>query len=287
MGRTLKHAKADAFVKHLEEQGAKVRKTKSGYMITSITGDTVSIHRSPSSDRRGKTNEISSFRRVGLHHPEDKREIDEVVAKNEEGYPLYMVGPVTNTTRKRLLEDLESKGWPVRITAKEINIDTATALRALYAVGYRWEEGATGKNKIWVAPQNIIDLHEQVRAEQERLAEEAREERKQQRQETMAEKTRQAEVSALASMTVVPECEDVGAQVNDQLDKLADAIRDVTKGDDETTDEVEPPRDEMREFIDSVDSWTVGVLPGNISVADYVSMLRHAGLSVEIRVWKA
>lgn len=273
-------ARAGTFVRHMEDQGATVRKTKGGYIVYSISGKTATVHRTYG-DRRGMVNDIAQFRRAGLHHPEDTKEIDEVVERNEEGYPLYMVGPVAGTTRKKVLADLESKGWPVRVFAQDIALDTVTAARALYAVGYRWDPATrTKRKKAFVAPSDIVELHEKMKAEQARLAEEARQAR------LAAHQAVETAKEAVDDIITVEPAEDPSWVGHEATPGHSMQIV-------KTQAEPEPAAAE-REFIDSVDSWTLEpyALPGlrdggMVTVDQLISTLRAAGLEVEIRVWRA
>ena len=104
--RTRSGHRARQFVKHLEEQGATVKRTSKGYLVHSPTGGSHVVHTTPG-DVRAVKNEIAAFRRIGLHHPEDTKEIDDVVARNAEGYPLYITEGLRQSTRTRGWDELQ------------------------------------------------------------------------------------------------------------------------------------------------------------------------------------
>lgn len=165
-------------IAEIEAQGAKARETKRGILIYAKDGATRAIT-AWSSERTGLRDDVAWFRAHGLHHPADTKEIEVAhpAETNDEGYPLYMVGAINGTTRKRVLYELERKGWPLRVHATELNMDTVTAGRALYNVGYRWDPESPAKARVWVAPEDIRILHERVKSEMKRREEQAREDR--------------------------------------------------------------------------------------------------------------
>lgn len=178
IGSTMKGARLESFARKMEAQGARTRKTKSGLMIYAPDGATLTIH-TTYGDKRALVNDITWFRRHGLVHPEDTKEQDmgKSAMTNEEGYPMYVVGPVNGTTRKRVLAELESKGWPLRVRPTELDMDTVTAARALYNVGYRWDPASPEKRRVWVAPDDIREMHERVKAEMARREQEQKDAR--------------------------------------------------------------------------------------------------------------
>lgn len=178
-------ARQNQIIADVEKAGLKARRTKHGIMIQAPDGSSRTIN-TMSDGSQGLRGDIAWFREHGLTHPADKHkneakpketEVARPAETNEEGYPLYMVGPINGTTRKRILANLESKGWPLRIMATDINMDTVTASRALYAVGYRWDPNSPARKRVWVAPEDIKEMHEKVKAEMKRREEEARAER--------------------------------------------------------------------------------------------------------------
>lgn len=180
IGSTMRGEQIDKFAAEMEKQNARVRRTKKGLMVYAPDGGTLTVH-TTNGDARALANDIAWFRRHGLHHPADTKQEKTVAAKpaetNEEGYPLWMTKPISGPTRKRVLADLEGKGWPLRVQATELAMDTVTAQRALYNVGYRWDPLSPKRHRIWVAPDDIRELHEKVKAEMDRREREAKEAR--------------------------------------------------------------------------------------------------------------
>lgn len=277
MTRTMSKTQQDAFVRHLEDQGCAVRRTsQGGFFIYFPDGGKTSVHVS-TSDIRAEKNAIATFRRHGIHHPNDPKEIDMVANKNDEGYPDYMTGPITSTTRKTVLAELESRGWPLRLRAKDLAMDTVTANRALYAVGYRWEDPESpSRNRYWKAPDEIKELHERVQAEMKEREEEAR----RQRQERVLRALPRVQEDVDVSRETFPEIE---VPVTVENVHLVQAAADLAK----PAGEAEEPE---REFIDTVDSWVIDDGAPDVyipmPVRKYLSSLRGAGLELEIRVWR-
>lgn len=315
------------FNREMEKQGAKTRRTKKGLMVYAPDGATITVH-TTYGDRRAIANDIAWFRRHGLVHPSDTTKESKVVRKaaetTEDGYPLYMVGAINGTTRKRVLAELESRGWPLRVKATELEMDTVTATRALYNVGYRWDLSTSTRHRVWVAPDDIKEMHEKVKAEMARRETEARQEREFQKELQATCKHESWEAHG-----AVRKCADCG-KVLDPLppkeatpglsvafmenahrikpsvtmpplpspppsDRPLQVIENVVSGligkkperqEDYaiTPPGLSEPKSE-REFIDDADSWVVeGPVPAKVE--RYLSTLRSAGLEVEIRVWR-
>jgi hypothetical protein len=288
----------------MEEQGCRVRKTKKGFMVYAPGGGTVTSHGSLG-DHRAIKNDIANFRRIGLRHPEDTRPLDketEMVERNEEGYPTYLTGPITSTTRTAVLSELESKGWPVMVHATELAMDTTSANKALYAIGYRWHDDDEGKkNRMWYAPDEIVDLHVKAKEEAERRAKESKEASRALRALPTPPPSSDPAIAAVRSIHEasfrnrgpIPTPEEIADAIEkSQGEKVAVPFEEKT--DRQVVHEfmtegaiVKPPKPE-REFIDSVDSWVIEDtdLPPLMTVSDLRWTLEAAGLNVEVRVWR-
>lgn len=268
-------------IKFMEAQGCRVKPTKNGLIIFSPSGQSVSVHKTPG-EARGTQNDIANFRRIGLRHPEDKKEL--TVNVNEEGYPDYITGAIAGTTRKKVLYELESKGWPLEVRATELSLETVTAHRALYAVGYRLDDPQSNKrSRLWRAPDDIRELHEKAKAEMQRREAEAKAERDRLRAERQERPPVPTPADVVKGLAQTVENIQTTFSVVEQMEQPED------KGESELHPEVAPTPE--REFIDSVDSWTVDDGAPDVyipmPVRKYLSALRGAGLEVEIRVWKA
>lgn len=330
IGSTMSAERKKKIIADLEAQGATARETKKGIMIFAPDKNDMRTISAISGDVKGLRDDIAWFRKHGLHHPADRKEMP-VVAKpaltNEEGYPMYVVGPINGTTRKRVLSELEKKGWPLRVRPTELTMDTVTATRALYNVGYRWDTDSPAKARVWVAPDDIKEMHERVKAEMDRREQEAREARAAHHEamaghenvedqpvqvvktdsvlaavqearskpvdlipEVPVERYRNpgptiAEAATPEFLAENTEPRNVVGRVTFQEKREDDEIVTVTgpNGTSQVVAKVTPDR----EFIDSVDSWTVDehwYLPREVSA--YLEGLRGAGLEVEIRVWR-
>jgi hypothetical protein len=282
----------------LEAQGATARETKKGILIYSPDGEGMRTISAISGDVKGLRDDIAWFRRHGLIHPADKKEQPKMgrsAATNEEGYPLYVVGPINGTTRKRVLAELEHKGWPLRIRPTELAMDTVTATRALYNVGYRWDQSTPAKSRVWIAPDDIKEMHERVKAEMERREQEAKEAR------AAAHATQEIAKVAVEEANAAAEEKEalVGHEGTEghsmqvvRTDTIIGMVREAARANmienptpTEAAEAIENPKEpHKREFVDDVDSWTVEEMPAVI--AEYLDALRGAGLEAEIRVWR-
>ena len=155
----------ETLIKHLESQGATVKKIKKGIMIYGPppTLGTHTIHNTPS-DHRALANDMAALRRIGLTHPLDSKPLTMEVA---EGYGPHVLIPISPRIDKRARQVLHSLGWPLEATTTMLTGHMAgmTAEKALYQLGYRHHpEGKKGKNqsRIWVGGAEVARLHEEV-----------------------------------------------------------------------------------------------------------------------------
>lgn len=309
--RTMSKTQRSKFEKHLEEQGCDLRTIAGGgWIIRFPDGGSTTVH-TTSSDIRSTRNAIALFRRHGIQHPNDPKEI--AMPENDADYPDYMTGPIAGTTRKRVLSALERLGWPVVVLAQELPMDTVTAHRALYAVGYRLDPKSTTRKRIWNAPEDIVQLHEKVKADQAERADEARAQRLAAHEAAVmaaaaltpdADPEEEEEEQGLIGVVMPPTVEPPSELLRDGSINISNAegavitrddegniidVRNITREEVEAYTKVREVKPE-REFIDSVDSWTVetgGFSGVPVEVREYLAGLRAAGLSAEIRVWRA
>ena len=156
----------DTLIKHLESQGATVKKTKKGIMIYGPppTKGTFTIHNTPS-DHRSLANDMAALRRIGLTHPLDKKPLTLGVG---EGYGPHILDPITERIEKRARQLLHEAGWPTEVTTKVLtgHMAGATAEKALYHLGYRHDPDGRrqGQARVWVGDEEIARLHEEVMA---------------------------------------------------------------------------------------------------------------------------
>lgn len=243
----------DKLIAYLEEQGATVRKTKKGLWIQTQLG-TTSVHNTPS-DRRAVDNEIAAFRRLGLLHPDDN--------KHQVEYPAYITqGKPQAKTMEKFRKYLHENGWPLEVLVRDLRDygDNVTVTRNLYWAGYRHKPGSRRNRYTWVAPDDIVKLHEDLKA-----------------REVANEKVQsEPDVEIVAS----PPLKVREEPVKDQPEDPSPVRR----------------RDDGSEFIDTHDSWTVNLSRPDPTLAQashvpeevrkYIAGLHAAGLGVEIRVWR-
>lgn len=258
----------DGMIRYLEAQGATVRKSKKGLFIQHA-GGTTTIHNTPS-DRRSILNEIADFRRIGLRHPMDKAEKDKARVKGE--YPPYVFAGVSKDMEKRGRQLLFTKGWPLEVTALELRElgDPSTIGKFLYYTGYRWhpEGKREGRAKVWVAPPEIVEYHDELLRASAEL---------------------DVDVRLRES---VPTVELISEEppVREPEQKSGDEQPEVSEPD--GCDECEEDGSvESIDYIDERDSWVVDPkeLLGEYlhrMVSERLAVLGAVGIEFEIRVWR-
>lgn len=289
----------DTLIKHLEAQGATVKKIKKGIMIYGPppTLGTHTIHNTPS-DHRALANDVAALRRIGLTHPLDKKPLTMVAG---EEYGAHILNKVTDRILARGKEELFSRGWPLEATTTMLSGRMAqqTAEKVLYRLGYRHHpEGKTTVKgaKIWVADAEITRLHEEVKANP--LPEDSFSTPPIPDVEV---KLREPEAGcAHESWETFPsggrKCSDCKAWLPPV--PLEDLRFHCTICDSDTHSDSGHPfvddrqgEEETVHYIDDRDSWVVDteeLLGGALSrmVNDRLAVLRAVGVEYEIRVWR-
>lgn len=262
----------ERFISHMEAQGATVSRTKKGYTIQAPEGGVATVHLT-NSDRRSVANDIARFRRIGLAHPEDKR--GSVVPERDEDYPAYLRAPISARTRQRAMKELEDRGWPLRVRARQFEMDDVTASKALFHIGYRWDPRSTAGKRYWLAPPDIRKRHEE---ERDRVLE----------PEEVADilDPRPVVEIELEKDDETPEPCGARAEEGPCVLPRAHNMGQLDVPSNHSAGKPTPPPEPEREFIDTHDSWVVTNPPPEYAVGEYLELLRGAGLEVEIRVWK-
>lgn len=241
------------------------------------------------SDARSTPNEIAQFRRLGLIHPEDVREKGKLTQekratpKTPGGYPAYLSAKLKPATRTKMLALLESKGWPLTTTVRDLRdfgANTETA-RALYGIGYRYPLGKQPKGGyVWEAPEDIAKLHD------EWVAKPVKE------PEPVCEHPSWERVGFLGK-----KCTDCGHywEAPDEHCTACGSTKHTLQGhpfvDDHQGEEPQPEPVEHVDFIDERDSWVANQeeLLGehlNRMLEERLSTLKAVGIEYEIRVWR-
>lgn len=247
----------DAMMAALEKQGAHIRKTKKGLWIQTPKG-TTTVHFT-NSDHRAQDNEIASFRRIGLVHPEDSRAKVDLPSKvADDGYPSYLHTQVKPATRMRILSHLEELGWPLRVTVYDLRDfgSNTSVVKALFAVGYRYPLGPRPKGGyVWEAPNDIKELHEKAREQ------------------------RQSERAGDETIKVT-----VTETVNGWDDKVTRTPELDPKP------EVQEDHPSLVDFIDERDSWVIDLKellgPSYRFIEEKLAVLGVVGIEHEFRVWR-
>lgn len=265
-------------IRALEDQGAKVKKTKKGLMIYAPNGGMITTHNTPS-DYRAKRNFMNDLSNNGLRHPDDdnERRGRGTAHFNEEGYPTYVTtGKVSANSKKILLSQLSDMGWPERVTVPELRGELAPSVvaKALYQIGFRYAEGkalgSRGKNKVWAAPADLLALRES-RAVVESATVEAKPSIPE--PEPITPPQREPEPKPSLTEAGIP-----------SFDVVAEPKPEPTP--EPVPTPVTLPLAKKRDFIDDQDSWTIDqdVMPRK--VVEYLESIMDVGLEVEIRVWR-
>lgn len=269
-------------IRALEDQGAKVKKTKKGLMIYAPNGGMITTHNTPS-DYRAKRNFMNDLSNNGLRHPDDdnERRGRGTAHFNEEGYPTYVTtGKVSAASKKIILSQLSEMGWPERVTVPELNGKLAPSVvaKTLYQIGFRYAEdkarGSRGRNKVWAAPADLLALRSSPTA--------------------VEGATGEAKPSTPEPEPITPPQREPEPEPSFTKDEIP-SLGAVTEPKPEPAPEPKPepaptpvtlPLAKKRDFIDDQDSWTIDqdVMPRK--VVEYLESIMDVGLEVEIRVWR-
>lgn len=236
----------------LEAQGAKVRKTKKGILVTTVVGS-YSMHDTPS-DHRSLANETAGLKRIGIAHP---LAAPKPPKKKDGDKPLwYAEGTVSARSIAEVRSALYAMEWPLEVYPADVKttLSLVTVPKVLYALGYRPREGRrTGRRgNLWIAGDEVRRLHEDFMAKK------------------AEEPTQEVPAIPLPQRPVTPAPEPDAPQPEPM-----------------TVEQAEPEKAKSgeREFIDSHDSW-VAHPPLNLTVGDYIEFVKSVGLDIEFRVWK-
>lgn len=293
----------DTLIKHLEDQGATVKKIKKGIMIYGPppTLGTFTIHNTPS-DHRALANDMAALRRIGLTHPLDNKPLTMEVA---EGYGPHVLIPISPRIDKRARQVLHSLGWPLEVTTTMLTGYMAgmTAEKALYQLGYRHHpEDKKGRNqaRIWVGGAEVARLHEEV--EKNRIEPDV---------EVKLREPERFDSGPVPDLGLEPrepkcehpswtrigflgkECTDCGHywEAPDDPCKVCGSTKHAEDGHPFVDDHQGEGEPERIDFIDERDSWVVDaeeLLGAGIfsMFENQVRALKAVGIEYEIRVWR-
>lgn len=270
-------------------QGVRVTRTKKGLLLRLPDGSTAMKHFTES-DVRGPKNLAAQLRRAGVTSPDDKK-----IAT----LPKYITeGTITAKSRDKMIQFIESHNFPTQVFSKdvvhELNMDPGQVNRMLYHCGFTVGETMGRKGRPWYTPETILSLKQQE-AEGQAIPEEAR---------SIIEGARKAQ-EEVDRLTAIPEPE-ATAEEESPAEKAfkagVEGAREFGRNLGKAMKEagmVPPSRQEKevvvekssfhegREFIDTSNSWALRLddLDPTLTVAQWMSVLRAAGLEYEIRVW--
>lgn len=261
--RTVSDPQVQRIIRSMQEQGVGVTRTKKGLLFRLPDGSSTAMHFT-NSDVRAEANLIARLRRSGVRHPDDQKNVAELPKNITEA-------KVATRTKDKVLKAVADLGYPDSVKVLTItelaNIDHVTCSRGLYALGFRPIVGKRN-SRDWQTPGELLDLRpreEEPVFEPGELIGNGEREPYQNPGHTIAES---ADPEWLATVT--------GARLFQQ------EVNEHGMG------KPEEPKVELsagREFIDTHESWTVATAPA--CVEEYLDTLRGAGLTVEIRVWRA
>jgi len=277
----------------LEKQGAKVRMTKKGIMVTTSYGSTT-LHNTPS-DHRYLQNDAAELKRIGLEHPDvskpQKPKQKKMHAHMAGEYPDYIKNDVSQSFIRQARKELWEKGWPLEVTTSDLSVAKTVGTKGaiLYSLGYRWhpEGKKRGRFLIWVAPDEIVKAHHELKKVRETGGPSPLEMAKRARLganlppldfvkpvghegEHHPVKFNEGDIP-VPEVKVVHEFMPEGAIVNPTP---------------QPEPEVVVHKEADMEFIDTRDSWVLGELPGYTTINSMREMANAMGLELEIRVWR-
>jgi hypothetical protein len=308
MPQSMSKSQIARFTRICEDQGIRVTRTKKGLLIRFPDGSSTVQHFT-NSDSRAVQNQIARFRRAGMTHPNDTRQV-------KDSLPAYITsGTITPKTRQRIVDYVVSQGYPESVLSaevvKDLKMDPGWANRALFHTGFR--PGPAKNRKLgrpWYTPDDILAMKDgPVTEERDATPEEEAEVL-----ESLAspdsdfvevdrpeaeEDTSQPIPVEFAPQEVVVErrtFEDIAFGLGEDP-----GLDDVIAPEPEAAAEPEPQVPEVVhvtqeqaediQFIDMRDSWVVDMeelLDEHLyrMVKDRLAVLRVVGIEYEMRVWR-
>lgn len=246
---------------HVEQQGVVVTPTTKGYLMRMPDGGTAMLHKTQS-DRMAPMALRAKLKRHGISWPWDgtKAELPKYITEGT------MQKATLDRWRQVILVDgeLPDEVFPNELVKAEYQLrhpdadpprqyDLATCYRALYRLGYlqggRYE---SNRGKAWVL--KPAEVEEKPMPEAKPFA---------------------PERMFTPAVDQVPAQPTQGVNTNGAAPPSAETIP--------------APQTGEREFLDTVDSWTVNAATLSdmtMTVQQMFTMLQAAGLEVEIRVWR-
>lgn len=257
------------FIKSMEEQGVGVTRTRKGLFLRLPDGTSTSLHFT-NSDYRAQQNLINRLRRAGVRHPEDPKNVERL------GRQITDAQPVAQKTKDRILEYVVAAGYPQAVTVKGIILATGmahiTITRALYQMGFKPIPGRYN-SRDWLVPDEVLAKKPEPEPEPDvevKL-----------RETTVLEPTPDEPEQNAEPESPTFSCSICGSDEHDYLGHPSPPTP-VPKA---------PAKEKPeREFIDTHDSWTLDLKElgrfGFFTVEQLATVLRAAGLEMEIRVWR-
>lgn len=229
-----------ALVRSLQNQGCRIRHMKKGYRVEFPNGGSTMIHLT-NSDSRGTLNTRAEIKRAGLFYPFDEPQQNR---SKEMGKTLT---ENQDYALRNVLGRIKTEGrfWAsVQEMADEAGVSRNTLTRRLHGMG--WETTGAGPSMVWHAPGAAPKKEPEPEYPEIERAKKL------------------VEPNGKGSWPIIDTSKFTGAATV--------APRPVTA--------VPAPVEPKREFIDSVDSWTIPVPPKLASMAEAM------GLQIEVRVWR-
>jgi hypothetical protein len=249
-------------IEHIEPQGVKATKTKNGLLLRLPNGDSTVVHYSVS-DHRGPAKLRATLRRAGVTWPTDP---GKHIQKSKPG----------KLTQERGLKALEAIGDVPQITTREMALamgldahkNGVQVRRFLLWAG--WQPVGNTVSARWIPPLPKDTRDPFPTAEVETAA---------QLEAVATEETEEAPAA--------PE-ETPGAALDaPQAPEEAEQAPEPTP--DPEPAAAAPTGPEVREFIDTADSWAADwdAMPDDMTVAQLRQMFALLRLNVELRTWRA
>lgn len=282
---TLPRKETKRLLDSLREQGCNVRHMKKGYRVEFPNGGSTMIHLT-NSDSRGTLNTRAEIKRAGLTYPFDEPQHE----KRTEKMAGRQLTEEQDAALRAVLARIKTEGrffGSVADMAEEAGVSEHTLNRRLHNLG--WTTEGRGPSLVWYAPgaapvkpMSVVEYPEIERAKamvgpgqgHERLT-------FPRPGETPTHKYVKPDGTSIWPLDTGPlKAAALEDREMDERERVAFEKMEADLRARKNVTAVPAPVETKREFLDSVDSWTIAV-PGELA-----RMAEAMGLQIEVRVWR-
>jgi hypothetical protein len=271
-------------VQHVETQGVTITRTKKGLLMRLPNGKTTMLHFT-NSDHRGRLNFRAELKRAGVTLPDEKLPNTQIAE--------YIMRPMTPKVLDRARTVLDLLGNPPEVSSGQLTqvlktqglpVDPTFPPRALYHTGYRPTPKTRGRfGTVWqrelTEAEAAADLAATLAAEDAGLDV----------TQSFTDAELAAQELAARPLELVPDLQPEADQPETpNPEGFSMTVKTHWRPEHEHDDVQQLDAGDGREFIDTVDSWSVDLasLPPKTRIAQLAEHYRAAGLAVELRVWR-